>query len=157
VPARIVIDRKKAKEYARHQMNVHQLETAASIETVAKRRAPVRKPNENGRLGGALRESIGTTTWIRGFKIRTRVGSGLRYARVSITGADPHIILPKRRKALVFKWNKARPDLVITRGKWKGYVALRKVHHPGMEGTDWLVTPTVRIATARGYRVVITL
>lgn len=157
MPVRIVIDRPKAKLYARRQMNIYQLSTAKDIETVARRRAPVRKPNENGRLGGALRASIGTDTWVTGFKIRTRVGSGLKYARVTLKGADPHVIRPRHKKALVFKWNKARPDLLIVKGKWKGYVALKVVHHPGMEGVDWLITPTIRIAGARGYRVVITL
>ena len=127
------------------------------IETVAKRRAPVRKPNENNRVGGALRASIGTKRTASGFKIVHRVGSGLNYARVTLTGADPHVIRPRRKKALVFKWNKARPDLVIAKGKWAGYVALNKVDHPGMEGTDWLIAPFVRIAGARGYSTVVTL
>jgi len=157
VAARVKIDWPKARLYSRKQLNLYQYRTARDIETVAKRRAPVRKPNENGRVGGALRASIGLDHKVRGRKIVSRVGSGLHYALVTITGADPHIIRARRKKALVFRWKKARPDLVIAKGKWKGYVALRQVHHPGMEGQDWLVTPFVRIAKARGYQVVVTL
>jgi hypothetical protein len=118
--------------------------------------APVRRPNENNRPGGRLRASIGNRVTSRGFKVLGRVGSSVRYALVVHTGAAPHVILPRRKKALAFKWKKAYPHLVTRSGKWKGYVMLPIVHHPGMKGTEYLTTPLIKYGRQMGFKVIIT-
>lgn len=131
----------------------HVARTARQIEEGAKRLAPVRKPNENHRPGGRLRASIGTKEFTHGFVASARVGSKVRYALVVHQGADPHDILPRHKKVLAFRWNNAPDHLVVKHGKWKGFVFLKKVKHPGMKGISYLTTPLHIAGLRNGFRV----
>lgn len=121
------------------------------IEGEAKRIAPVRKPNENGRSGGRLRSSIGTQMTVAPYHVRARVGSRVNYALAAHQGARPHVIRPRRKQFLSFKWDKAAGyGIPVTK---RGKVQLKKVNHPGMDGSQYLVRPLVLTGRLRGFRV----
>jgi hypothetical protein len=124
------------------------------METSAKMRCPVRKPNENHRPGGALRASIGSkVSYPSVYKVEGRVGSKKNYTLVAHEGARPHIIRPRHKRMLSFKWNKAHPDMVTKHGRYAGHVLLSQVRHPGMKGRDFLTAPLRAIAPLRGYKI----
>lgn len=116
--------------------------------------APVRKPNENNRPGGRLRASIGTKITPRVTTVTARVGSKVKYALVVHTGAAAHIIRPRKKRVLSFKWKKAAPHLVTKKGPYRGRVALLKVNHPGMKGVPYLTQPLRITGEGMGFRVV---
>lgn len=125
--------------------------TARGVEEGAKRLAPVRKPNENGRSGGRLRASIGTKMTVKNTGVTARIGSKLNYAEPAHQGANFHIIRPRRKKFLSFKWNKAAQyGIPLTR---RGKVQLTKVRHPGMDGVRYLTTPLLVVGKLEGFRV----
>ena len=137
--------------FARNQATLYVAETARLMEASAKFIAPVRQPNENNRSGGRLRASIGTKLSGTTFHVRARIGSRVKYAEVAHQGASPHLIFPRRKQFLSFKWNKAAQyGIPVTR---RGKVQLKKVSHPGMEGVPYLVTPLLAWGQARGFRV----
>lgn len=116
--------------------------------------APVRKPNENNRPGGRLRASIGTKMNVRTTTVTAKVGSRVRYALVVHTGANFHVIRPRKKRMLSFKWKKAPAWMVTKKGRYKGRVMLPKVNHPGMDGTPYLTQPLLVVGTGMGFRVV---
>lgn len=120
----------------------------------ARRIVPKRQPNPNHIVGGKLERSI-TWTVERRAVVHGWLGSPLDYARVVHKGARPHVIRPRRRNALVFKWEKAHRDTVIKHGKWAGYTVRQRVNHPGMKGTTYLTTPLVVIGLRKNWRVVL--
>lgn len=137
--------------YVRNQATLLVARTADAIEGEARTIAPVRKPNENNRSGGRLKASIGTKMLVSTYHVRARVGSRLKYAEPAHQGAKRHIILPRRKQFLSFKWNKAAQyGIPLTR---RGKVQLKKVNHPGMEGSQYLVRPLVLIGRKNGFRV----
>lgn len=129
--------------------------TTVRMESMAKAEAPVRKPNENGRLGGRLRASIGRSmggTWT---EVVGRVGSNLDYAAAANSGADFHIIKPRFKKYLSFKWDKGPAYIPRTHGgRYDGHVALKFVRHPGMDGNGYLTRTLRVVGRGMGYRVV---
>jgi hypothetical protein len=127
---------------------------ASRIESAAKAMAPVRKPNENNRPGGRLRASIGTKMVVRTTTVTARVGSRVRYALVVHTGADFHVIRPRKKRMLSFKWKKAPAHLVTQRGRHRGRVLLARVNHPGMRGVPYLTDPLKVTGPGMGFRVV---
>lgn len=152
--SRLVLDKPKVKMFALETTARFVAKTAALVETAAKNEAPVRKPNENNRPGGRLRASIGSKLSKRTYVITARVGSRVRYAEVAHEGAKPHIIRPRKKRGLSFKWKKAPSWMVTKRGRYAGRVFLLRVNHPGMKGTSYLTNPLHRIATPLGYRVI---
>ena len=76
------------KTYTRNQATLLVARTAREVEESAKRLAPVRKPNENGRAGGRLRASIGTRMGGTTYVVTARVGSRLNYAEPAHQGAN---------------------------------------------------------------------
>lgn len=137
--------------FVRNKATLLVARTADEIESEAKLIAPVRKPNENNRSGGRLRASIGTKMMGTTYHVRARVGSRVRYAEVAHQGAQAHIIRPRRKQYLSFKWNKAAQyGIPLTR---RGKVQLKKVNHPGMEGSQYLVRPLVLVGRKNGFRV----
>lgn len=127
--------------------------TARQVEEGAKRLAPVRQPNENGRSGGRLRASIGTKMFVRTTAVRARIGSRVRYAEPAHQGARPHKINARRKKFLSFKWNKAAQyGIPVTR---RGKVQLKSVNHPGMTGIPYLTSPLQIFGQAEGFRVTV--
>ena len=125
------------------------------MEAMAKADAPVRKPNENGRIGGALRASIGRRmggTWT---EVTGRVGSELDYAAAAHNGADFHIIRAKYKRVLSFKWDKGPAFIPRTHGgRWDEHVAFKFVHHPGMDGTPYLTRALKIVGEGMGFKVV---
>jgi hypothetical protein len=125
--------------------------TADAIEGEARRIAPVRKPNENGRSGGRLRNSIRTKMTVSVYHAKARVGSRVKYALPAHQGASPHIIRPRRKQFLSFKWDKAAGyGIPVTE---RGKVQLKRVRHPGMDGSQYLVRPLVLLGRKNGFRV----
>jgi hypothetical protein len=113
----------------------------------------VRKPNENGRLGGALRASIETKVTVTHSLVSARVGSRKRHAHVAHQGAKAHVIRPRTKKFLSFKWNKAAQyGIPLTK---RGKVQFTKVSHPGMDGVKYLTTPLLVAGKAAGFRVTV--
>lgn len=129
--------------------------TARGVEEGAKRLAPVRKPNENGRSGGQLKASIGTKVTVRNTGVTARVGSSKKYAEPAHQGANFHIIRARKKRFLSFKWDKAAGYgvPVTQKGKHKGKVALKSVRHPGMDGVRYLTTPLLVVGKLEGFRV----
>lgn len=137
--------------FVRNRATLWVARTADMIEGEARRIAPVRKPNENNRSGGRLRASIGTKMTVSVHHIQARVGSRLKYAEVAHQGAGFHVIRPRRKQFLSFKWSKAAGyGIPLTR---RGKVQLKKVNHPGMDGSQYLVRPLVLTGRLRGFRV----
>jgi hypothetical protein len=137
--------------FVRNRATLLVAKTADAIEAEARLIAPVRAPNENNRSGGRLRASIGTKLTVSTFHVRARVGSRLKYADPAHQGAERHIIRPRRKQFLSFKWNKAAQyGIPLTR---RGKVQLKRVNHPGMVGSQYLVRPLVLIGRKNGFRV----
>lgn len=149
--SRFKLNKTVTDTFVRNRATLLVARTADSIEGEARRIAPVRKPNENGRSGGRLRGSLGTKTTVSMFRVDARVGSRLRYALPAHQGAAAHVILPRRKQFLSFKWNKAAQyGIPLTR---RGKVQLKRVNHPGMEGSQYLVRPLVLVGRKNGFRV----
>lgn len=85
----------------------------------AKRRCPVRT--------GALRESIGHRTTLGTNKVVLTVFANRPYARFVHEGTRPHIIRPRRAKALSFFWPKAGRQVFFAH-----------VNHPGTRANAFL-------------------
>lgn len=148
-----VPDRPVIQAYVTGRSSLLVARTARQVEEGAKRLAPVRKPNENGRSGGRLRASLGTKMTVGNTRVSARIGSRVRYAQVAHEGARPHPIYPRRKKFLSFKWNKAAQyGIPLTR---RGKVQLKRVSHPGMRGVSYLTTPLVIAGYHNGFRVTI--
>ena len=149
--SRFVMDRLATTAYVRKTTNAFVARVADEMEGSARRIAPVRKPNENGRSGGRLRASIGTKSKGTLQIITYRIGSRLKYADPAHQGASPHMIYPRSKQFLSFKWNKAAQyGIPLTR---RGKVQLKSVHHPGMRGRSYLTTPLVIVGHKYGFRV----
>lgn len=69
-----------------------------------------------------------------------RVSTNVKYALAVHEGAAPHVIRPKRKKALKFKIG----------GRT---VIVRKVNHPGNAGRPWLHRAMTEVAHQRGFTV----
>lgn len=151
---RVKIRKTEARLYARAVLMKYTRQTLAEMLNSARVIAPARGPNPSNVVGGHLKHSLKWKIEIKR-TITGVLGSDLEYARVVHKGARPHVIRPRRRKALVFKWTKAHPDTVIKSGKWAGYTVRQEVHHPGMKGTTYLTTPLVIIGLRRNWRVVL--
>lgn len=125
------------------------------MEAMAKADAPVRQPNENGRLGGTLRASIGRNMGGTITEVVGTVGSKLDYAAAANSGAEFHIIRAKRKRVLSFKWDKGPAYIKRTRGgRYDGHVAFKFVHHPGMDGNGYLTRALRVVGKGMGFRVV---
>lgn len=139
--------------FVRNQATLLVARTARQVEEGAKREAPVRKPNENGRAGGRLRASIGTKVIITGQRVTARIGSRLSYAEAAHQGANFHIIHARRKQFLSFKWDKAEQyGVPLTK---RGKVQFKLVRHPGMDGKPYLTAPLLVAGKANGFRVTI--
>lgn len=73
-------------------------------------------------------------------KVVGRVIVSTRYAAAVHEGAKPHIIRPKKKKALKF----------VYRGQT---VIVKSVRHPGNKARPWLLTALREIGAANGYKV----
>lgn len=73
-------------------------------------------------------------------QVRGRVSTRVKYALAVHEGAAPHVIRPKKKKALKFKMG----------GRT---VIVKKVNHPGNPGRPWLHRAMVEIAHQRGFTV----
>lgn len=145
------MDRAVVKAFTRNQATLLVAKTARQIEEAAKRQAKVRKPNENNRSGGRLRASIGTKIGGSTFVVTARIGSRLNYAEPAHQGAKRHIIRPRRKQFLSFKWTKGEKYAVpVTK---RGMVQFKSVNHPGMKGTQFLVNPLRKYGRRNGFRV----
>lgn len=120
--------------------------TCNRIQTASRRIAPFNS-SPFRQPGPHLRHTIISVTQITGpTSVTGEVGSNVRHALVAHEGARPHPIFPRSPGGrLRFYWTRL--------GRW---VSLPAVNHPGMEGVPYLTTPLLLIATARGYRVVLT-
>jgi hypothetical protein len=100
-------------------------------------RAKVLAPVDTGRLRASIRVERRSTF---GLRQRWTVGSDVEYAPMVNDGTRPHIIRPKRAKALRFKVG----------GKT---VFARIVHHPGTRARPFLDRALADVARARGYSI----
>lgn len=149
--SKFVLDQRATQLYLTRERTLLVARTARQVEEAAKREVPVRKPNENNRAGGRTRASIGTRLTVRVHTTTAKVGSRVKNAEPTHQGAKRHIILPKRKQFLSFKWNKAeRYAIPLTR---RGKVQLKSVKHPGMKGKQYLTDPLRRYGRAAGFRV----
>lgn len=149
--SRFVMNVPETRRFAQTQATLLVARTARQTEEGAKREAPVRKPNENGRSGGRLRASIGTRLTVTVYRVTARVGSRLKYAEPAHQGANFHRIRPRRKQFLSFKWNKAAQyGIPVTK---RGMVQFKSVRHPGMDGTQYLVKPLIVAGKKNGFRV----
>lgn len=145
------LDKTATDTFARNRATLLVARTADAIEGESRHIAPVRKPNENGRSGGRLRASLGTKMTVTTYHVKARVGSRVKYADPAHQGAEAHPIYPRRKQFLSFKWKKAAMyGIPLTR---RGKVQLKKVRHPGMHGSQYLVRPLVLIGRKHGFRV----
>lgn len=89
---------------------------------------------------GVLRASHQMTMRARRTFVAGRVEVRAKYARMVHDGTRPHVIRPKRKKALRFYW------------KRKGtYVITKRVMHPGTRPRPWLWRALVETAVPRGF------
>lgn len=100
-------------------------------------RAKVLAPVDTGRLRASIRVERRSTF---GLRQRWTVGSDVEYAPMVNDGTRPHIIRPKRAKALRFKVG----------GK---VVFARIVHHPGTRARPFLDRALADVARSRGYSI----
>lgn len=118
------LDRAARKDLDREMKKATQ-QAVLLVEAEAKRNVP--------QVTRALFRSIGAEVKGRGAKVHGIVhagGSGAAYARVVEFGSKPHIIRPKRKRAL--RWR-------IAPGRGKGAFAFaRWVQHPGTTGQPYM-------------------
>lgn len=117
---------------------------------------------------GRLRTAIGTKITQTRYKVRARVGANVRHALVEHEGAQPHIIVARRKKMLSFYWDKVGMQTVVPRGGYPGLgpivfrgrnvfmIGKGYVNHPGTEGTFYLTHPLVLHGPQLNFRVVLT-
>lgn len=108
--------------------------TCDDIRDSAKRRVQVR----TGQTRATIRTSIKVTT----SHVRGTVESTKKQAMILHDGSKPHVILPRKKRALAFYWKKIGQHVVLS-----------GVNHPGTRGTRYLTIPLVAYGTARGFRV----
>jgi hypothetical protein len=92
---------------------------------------------DTGRLRASIRVERRSTF---GLRQRWTVGSDVEYAPMVNDGTRPHIIRPRRAKALKF-----------TVGGRTVYAAL--VHHPGTRARPFLDRALADVARSRGYSI----
>jgi Bacteriophage HK97-gp10, putative tail-component len=110
------------------------------LETTARQvmnRAKVLAPVDTGRLRASIR--IERRTFL-GLRARYTIGSDLNYAAMVHDGTRPHVIRPRRAKALRFRVG----------GR---VVFARVVRHPGTRGRPFLDRALREVTAARGYSV----
>ncbi|MFD3535242.1 HK97 gp10 family phage protein [Streptomyces sp. NPDC058664] len=100
-------------------------------------RAKVLAPVDTGRLRASIRVERRS---ILGLRQRWTVGSDVEYAPWVNDGTRPHIIRPRRGKALKFKM-----------GGRTVYAAV--VHHPGTRARPFLDRALADVARSRGYSI----
>lgn len=100
-------------------------------------RAKVLAPVDTGRLRASIRVERRS---FFGLRQRWTVGSDVDYAPMVNDGTRPHIIRPKRAKALRFNVG----------GK---VVFARVVHHPGTRARPFLDRALADVAQSRGYSI----
>lgn len=100
-------------------------------------RAKVLAPVDTGRLRASIRVERRSTF---GLRQRWTVGSDVEYAPMVNDGTRPHIIRPRRAKALKF-----------TVGGRTVYA--RVVHHPGTRANPFLDKALADVARSRGYSI----
>ena len=100
-------------------------------------RAKVLAPVDTGRLRASIRVERQSTF---GLRQRWTVGSDVEYAPMVNDGTRPHIIRPRRAKALKF-----------TVGGRTVYA--RVVHHPGTRANPFLDKALADVARSRGYSI----
>lgn len=100
-------------------------------------RAKVLAPVDTGRLRASIRVERRS---FFGLRQRWTVGSDVDYAPMVNDGTRPHIIRPKRAKALRFNVG----------GK---VVFARVVHHPGTRARPFLDRALADVARSRGYSI----
>ena len=115
--------------------------TGRKVATVTRKvlnRARVLSPFDTGNLRGAHSMSLDAPL-NRAF-VRGRVIVRVRYAAAVHEGAAPHIIRPRRKKALKFTMG----------GRT---VIVRSVRHPGNKARPWLMTALMEVAAREGFKV----
>lgn len=100
-------------------------------------RAKILAPVDTGRLRASIRVERRSTF---GLRQRWTVGSDVAYAPMVNDGTKPHIIRPKRAKALRFKAG----------GKT---LFAKVVHHPGTRARPFLDRALTDVARSRGYSI----
>ncbi|WP_410091266.1 HK97 gp10 family phage protein [Streptomyces sp. adm13(2018)] len=100
-------------------------------------RAKVLAPVDTGRLRSSIRVERRSTF---GLRQRWTVGSDVEYAPMVNDGTRPHIIRPRRAKALKFKVG----------GRT---VYAKVVHHPGTRARPFLDRALADVARSRGYSI----
>ncbi|MFJ8301600.1 HK97 gp10 family phage protein [Streptomyces sp. NPDC094447] len=100
-------------------------------------RAKILAPVDTGRLRASIRVERRS---ILGLRQRWTVGSDVEYAPMVNDGTRPHIIRPKRAKALKF----------TVGGKT---VYAKVVRHPGTRGNPFLDKALADVARSRGYSI----
>lgn len=93
-------------------------EAAEEVQTEVLGRTP---RGETGRLGNTLRVEVQTS----GSEFTATITTGVPYARFVEEGTRPHVIEPRRKKALAF------------RGRG-GRIVRRRVMHPGTRGVFFM-------------------
>jgi hypothetical protein len=102
-------------------------------------RARVLSPWDQGNLRGAHTMSLDAP--VNRSYVRGRVLVRVRYALPVHEGSQPHIIRPKKKKALRFVMG--------------GHVVIvRQVRHPGTKARPWLMTALQEVAAREGFKVV---
>ncbi len=91
---------------------------------------------------GIMRASHQMTMRARRTYVAGRVTVPAKYAHFVHDGTRPHVIQPKRKKALKF--------MSRTKGR---YIIVRKVNHPGTRARPWLWRALVQAAVPRGFAV----
>lgn len=129
--ARVRLDRAQLNRQIRGASRT-ELETAARQ---VMNRAKVLVPVDTGRLRASIRIESRRTLTLR--SVYT-IGSDVEYAKYVNDGTRPHIIRPRRAKALRFRVG----------GR---IVYASVVHHPGTKARPFLDDALRQVAAARGY------
>jgi hypothetical protein len=133
----VEIDKTKANLYVMGKASTLVSQASRGTTAQAKRLVPVKT--------GATRASIGWGfTRVTRNTVTAKVGTPIKYAVPLHDGADPHIIRPRRKKALKFEWMERT-------------VFFKKVHHPGIGSTPFLTVAMRIVCVPLGFRVERTL
>lgn len=103
---------KRAPTVVRRHIGEGLQESVIELEATARRESPI----DTGRLKAAHRTSVDK------LRLRGEVTNVTKYATAVHEGSSPHVIRPRRKKAL--SWPGARHPV-------------KKVNHPGFKGDPW--------------------
>lgn len=134
--ARLELDRNRVRSAAMDPAVDLVRKVTRRVESGARRKVNV----SSGRTKASIYRTVRTTP----YTVTGKVGAESPWVLIEHDGAKPHIIRPRKARALRFYWK--RVGSVVT---------FARVNHPGRKGSKFLTDPLVVEGPRHNFRVVL--